>query len=269
MRKPKPRAPDDSGSGVSGPRYPVESVAKAAELLRLFGHHSELRLSDVGQTIGVAASTAHRLLTTLEASGMISQNTTTRCYEPGPELLHLARALTPSASRWSYARPFLADLGERAGATVSVVTLHHTDAAFVESVEAQTPLRVGSRLGACMPASCVSGGKILLAALSEEELLARYPDEALQTLTPRSIRTRSELLAELNKVRRRGSATNFGESEPDVSGVAVAVASRDGQVPFAIAVAAPSSRLAQSRVKAIVAELRKTAELLATAGSAA
>src|SRR5260370_27250856 len=73
-----------------------------------------------------------------------------------------------------------------------------------------------------MPASCVSGGKILLAALSDEELLARYPDEALEILTPRSIRTRTELLAELKQVRRRGSATNFGESEPDVSGVAVA-----------------------------------------------
>jgi len=262
------KSPEDSGAGAAGPRYPVESVAKAAELLRLFGQHSELRLSDVGQTLGVAASTAHRLLTTLEASGMISQNTTTRCYEPGPELLRLAQALTPSASRWSYARPFLADLGERVGATVSVVTLHHTDAAFVESVEAQTPLRVGSRLGARMPASCVSGGKILLAALSDEELLARYPDEALETLTPRSIRTRTELLAELKQVRRRGSATNFGESEPDVSGVAVAVASRAGEVPYAIAVAAPRSRLAQSRVKAIVAELRKTADLLATACSA-
>jgi DNA-binding IclR family transcriptional regulator len=259
------KSPEDSGASAAGPRYPVESVAKAAELLRLFGQHSELRLSDVGQMIGVAASTAHRLLTTLEASGMISQNTTTRCYEPGPELLGLARALTPSVSRWSYARPFLADLGERVGATVSVVTLHHTDAAFVESVEAETPLRVGSRLGARMPASCVSGGKILLAALSDEELLARYPGEALETLTPRSIRTRTELLAELKQVRRRGWATNFGESEPDVSGVAVAVGSRAGEVPYAIAVAAPRSRLAQSRVKAIVDELRKTADLLATA----
>src|SRR6266567_2366043 len=204
------KSPEDSGAGAAGPRYPVESVAKAAELLRLFGQHSELRLSDVAQTIGVSPSTAHRLLTTLEASGMISQNTTTRCYEPGPELLGLARALTPSVSRWSSARPALAD----------------------------------------------------------EELRARYPGEALETLTPRSIRTRTELLAELKQVRRRGWATNFGESEPDVSGVAVAVASRAGEVPFAIAVAAPRSRLAQSRVKAIVAELGKTADLLATACSA-
>jgi len=54
------KSPEDSGAGAAGPRHPVESVAKAAELLRLFGQHAELRLSDVGQTIGVAASTAHR-----------------------------------------------------------------------------------------------------------------------------------------------------------------------------------------------------------------
>jgi IclR family acetate operon transcriptional repressor len=261
------KSPEDSGKGDDGPRYRVDSVAKAADLLRLFGQHAELRLSDVGEWIGVSASTSHRLLTTLEASGMISQNTTTRCYEPGPELLDLARALTPSVSRWSYVRPFLADLSERVGETVNVVTLQHTDAAFVESVEAQTPLRVGSRLGALMPASCVSGGKILLAAYSDDELLALYPAERLDTLTERSIRTRTELFAELKKVRRRGSATNFGESEPDVSGVAVGVASGAGDVPYAIAVSAPTSRLAQSRVKAIVDELRKTADLLAMACS--
>src|SRR5260370_3367191 len=97
-----------------------------------------------------------------------------------------------------------------------------------------------------MPASCVSGGKILLAALSDEELLARYPGEALETLTPRSIRTRTELLAELKQVRRRSWATNFGESEPDVSGVATSVPRPAGEVPFAISVAPPIARLAHS-----------------------
>src|SRR2546430_15766969 len=128
------KAPDGSSSGVAGPRYPVDAVAKSAELLRLFGHHSELRLSDVGQTIGVSASTAHRLLTTLEASGMVSQNTTTRCYDTGPELPSLAQALTTSASRWSYARPVLANLGTSVGPTASIVTLHHTEPAAGASV---------------------------------------------------------------------------------------------------------------------------------------
>jgi DNA-binding IclR family transcriptional regulator len=262
------KTPDKSTTSATGPRYPVESVAKAAQLLSLFCDSTELRLSDVGVTLGVSPSTAHRLLTTLEAAGMIGQNATTRCYEPGPDLLNLARALTPSASRWSYMRPFLADLSDRVGETVSIVTLHGTEAVFVESVEAQSLVRVGSRLGARMPASCVSGGKILLAALSDDEVRARYPVETLETLTPRSIATRSELLAELKRVRRRGEATNFGESEPDISGVAVAVTSGAGAVPFAIAVAAPRSRLAQPRVKEIVAELRKTAELIIATGGA-
>jgi hypothetical protein len=39
-------------------------------------------------------------------------------------------------------------------------------------------------------------------------------------------------------------------------------------VSYAIAVSAPRSRLAQSRVKVIVDELRKTADLLVMAGSA-
>jgi len=259
--------PEDSGAGAAGPRHPVESVAKAAELLRLFGQHAELRLSDVGQTIGVAASTAHRLLTTLEASGMISQNTTTRCYEPGPELLRLARALTPSASRWSYARPF-----SPTWASVSVRRSACDPAAHGRGVR-----RVGG--GADPPAGGLTSGRPYAGQLRlrREDLAGgAFRRGAPRPLSRRTSRDsdpaehshRTELLAELKQVRRRGWATNFGESEPDVSGVAVTVASRAGEVPYAIAVAAPRSRLAQSRVKAIVDELRKTADLLATACSA-
>lgn len=245
-------------------RYPIESVTNAASLLSRFKGSHELRLSDVAESLAVSPSTAHRLLSTLEAAGMVDQNPTTRCYEPGPALRALAEALTPNATRWEGLRPYLMHLSQRLGETVNLVVLLGDEAAFVESVEAQVPLKVGSRVGVRMPASCVSGGKALLAELSDTELKAVFPSEKLQQLTTKSIGTRTELMAELGRVRKRGWATNFGESETDVSGVAVTVSSRDGKQPFAIAVAAPRSRLSNADVKVIVSELQKTADLLAS-----
>jgi DNA-binding IclR family transcriptional regulator len=244
-------------------------VSKASRVLAMLATSSQLKLSDVAEQLSVSPSTAHRLLTTLEAEQLLQQNPTSRCYEPGPGLIALAQALTPQRSRWDFARPFLEELGERVGETVNLITLQGTDVAFVESVEAPTALRVGSRHGAVMPAHCTSGGKLLLAQLTDDEIMERYPDKRLLSMTDKSIDTREGLLTELHKVSRRGYATNFGESESGISGVAVLVTDSAGRPKCALAVSAPSSRLSQARVKELVEDMRKTATLLIDADSPA
>jgi DNA-binding IclR family transcriptional regulator len=265
MARGSPRSGDQDGTTA---RYPIESVAKASRVLDMLSTMSQLKLSDVAEQLAVSVSTAHRLLTTLEDEQLLKQNATSRLYEPGPRLLAIAHAVTPQRSRWDFARPFLAELSERLGETVNLHTLQGTDVAFVESVEAPTPLRVGSRLGAVMPAHCTSGGKLLLAQLTEHEIKDRYPRVVLTQMTDKSIATRDDLFAELRRVSRRGYATNFGESEPGISGVAVLVADSAGPPKCALAVSAPSSRLSQARVKEFVEDMRKTAALLADADSA-
>ena len=44
------------------PQYPIESVDNALKLLLLLGERPEIRLTDASQYLGVASSTAHRLL---------------------------------------------------------------------------------------------------------------------------------------------------------------------------------------------------------------
>jgi DNA-binding IclR family transcriptional regulator len=263
----KPAGSGDDGGG--GARYPIESVSKASRVLAMLSTSSQLKLSDVAEQLSVSPSTAHRLLTTLEAEQLLRQNATSRCYEPGPGLLALAQALTPHRSRWDFARPFMEELGERVGETVNLITLQGTDIAFVESVEAPMALRVGSRLGAVMPAHCTSGGKLLLAQLTDDEIKLRYPNKRLPPMTDKSIATREDLLTELHRISRRGYSTNFGESEPGISGVAVLVTDSAGRPKCALAVSAPSSRLSQSRVKEFVEDMRKTAALLIDADTPA
>jgi len=146
---------------------------------------------------------------------MISQNTTTRCYEPGPELLGLARALTPSVSRWSYARPFLADLGERVGATVSVVTLHHRTR------------RSSSRWRRDPPAGRLTSGRPHAGelCLRRKILLRRFRRGAPRPLSRRSSRDSdsAEHSHRTGCCRAQAGtatrwATNFGESEPTSAG---------------------------------------------------
>jgi DNA-binding IclR family transcriptional regulator len=174
----------------------------------------------------------------------------------------VANSVSSGRSRWNFAVPYLAELSSRVAGTVNVMVLQGTEVAFVESMEAATAVRVGSRLGAIMPAHCTSGGKALLARLADDEIAGRYGERPLEAMTAKSIQSLDELRTELRRTRKRGYAINFGESELEVSGVAVAV---DGVEPYAVAVSAPSPRLAQARVKELVAEICKTAGLLVDA----
>jgi IclR family acetate operon transcriptional repressor len=245
----------DSGSA----RYPIASVANAARIIYLLSDDHVLKVSDVSSRLGVSLSAAHRLLTTLEDEQLLTQDTTTRCYVPGPKLVAVANSVSSGRSRWNFALPYLAELSSRVGGTVNIMILHGTEVAFVESVEATTAVRVGSRLGAIMPAHCTSGGKALLARLTDDEIAERYGDTPLQRMTAKSIQTLDQLRTELKRTTKHGYATNFGESEPEVSGVGVAVV---GIEPEAVAVSAHSPRLAPARVKEFAAEICKTVRLL-------
>jgi DNA-binding IclR family transcriptional regulator len=260
------RASSPEDAEPTAARYPIVSVANAARIIYLLSDNQQLKVSDIAVRLGVSLSAAHRLLTTLEDEELLAQDATTRCYGPGSKLISVANAISSGHSRWDFARPYLADLSSRVGGTVNIITLHGTEAAFVESVEAPTPVRVGSRLGSVMPAHCTSGGKALLAKLPSEEVARRYSETTLAGMTDKSIATLSALQAELRRTAKRGYATNFGESEPEVSGIAVAV---DGVDPYALAVSAPSSRLAPARVKELVDEIRKTTRLLIDASGMA
>ncbi|WP_166459309.1 IclR family transcriptional regulator [Amycolatopsis pithecellobii] len=219
----------------------VSSVDNALSILLLFKSRNVLRVADVAAQLGVARSTAHRLLVSLTQRGFAVQEPVTRAYTPGPELTEIGLAVVDMLDIRGRARPYLSALAEEMRETISLVTLEGTNVRFLDSLESPQILRVGSRTGQLLPAHCVSGGKVLLSTLSRDAFDALYPDEKLPTLTSRSIGTKTALLKALDVIRERGYATNQEESEPDVTAVAVTFGPANS--PAAITVAAPTSRV--------------------------
>jgi DNA-binding IclR family transcriptional regulator len=203
----------------------------------------------VADELGTSRSTAHRLLAMLEYRGFARQDDETRAYEAGPGVVDM-RAL---------ARPALERLCEQVGETVHLVALRGASVVFLDSVETSHGLRVGSRVGVEMPAHCTAGGKALLAQLSAEEVQRLHAGHRLERMTSRSVTSLAKLRRELTEVRRRGYATNSGESEHGVAAVAVAIPGRPGDRRAAITVSAPADRLTEQRVPKIASAAKRAA----------
>jgi DNA-binding IclR family transcriptional regulator len=257
--KRQPKAVEPAADSLA-PQYPIESVDNALKLLLLLGEQPQIRLSEATRYLGVASSTAHRLLAMLTYRGFVRQDPVSKAYLPGPSLTGVAFAIFSRIDIQRSATPIMRALSERLRESIHVGMLDGANVHFVAAVEGPAAVRVASRLGRTMPAHCTSTGKALLAELSEPELRQLLPDEKLQRITSRSIGSRSELEAELSRVRERGYAINREESEEGVASVAVAIPTRAPGLRLALNAAAPQNRLDSTQYASVAAALTEAAK---------
>ena len=233
---------DSAGEKV--PPYALASVDNALRLLLLLQEREEIRLSEAAAGLGVANSTAHRLLATLGHRGFVVQERS-RAYRRGPALL--ARRRTWGQRALQTAHTQLARLSAQTRETTHLVVLEGNGTRFLDCVESPQVLRVGSRTGMLLPAHTNSGGKALLARLPDAELRALYP-RGLPLGREGRTTDLDALRRILTATRRRGYGTNTNESERGVSAAGRHLCGPDGAVIGALVVAAPSARCPRQRL---------------------
>jgi IclR family acetate operon transcriptional repressor len=241
----------------------------ALRLLMLFRDTPRVRLSEASEHLGVAHSTAHRLMAMLAYHGFARQEAGSRAYVAGPALVEIGLAAVRELDIRLHARPVLESLAASLGETVHLAVLEGGNVRYLDAVESPRALRVASRTGSALAANCTASGKAMLAELPDAEVAAIFAgQDTLSALTGRSITSCARLLAELRRVRARGCAVNVEESEEGVASVAVAVRGprpcqpgrlRRRAPAAALAVSGPVSRMTGPAIEKIAAELRERA----------
>jgi DNA-binding IclR family transcriptional regulator len=224
----------------------TQSVIKALQVLELYSTDTTLRVIDVAQQLGVANSTAHRLLNTLREQGYVRQEGNSSRYGPGQALFRLARRFDRDRALTEAALPHLVSLRSAVNETVNFQVLAGRDTLFAASLEDTHRLRVAQRSGTRALAYLSAGGRVLLSCLDEAQIRALY-SEPLSVPHSHATYTIDDLLADLLLVRRQGYALNSGDLDRDVAAISAAVSDRDGLPVAAISIAAPATRMPRGR----------------------
>ncbi len=218
----------------TGPAYPIASVNNALLLLLLFREQPRVRLTDACKYLGVAHSTAHRLLAMLAHHGFVQQEPVTRAYIAGPALVEVGLAVVGSLNVREQARPMMEELAAETGETVHLGVLEGDQVRYADAVESERALRVVARTGTLVPAHCTSLGKALLAQLTDQQVAALYPAVCRAVHCPHRPVDHDPGEADergVAQARARGYAVNAGETEDDVGSVAVAFRDFAGRPP--------------------------------------
>lgn len=246
-----------ASDGTGRPTYAITSVDNALRLLLLFRERRRLRVSDASSYLGVAHSTAHRLLAMLTYHDFVRQEERDRTYVAGPALIEVGLAAVRNMDLRSAARPILQELAEAFGETVHLSRLEGGNVRYLDAIESSKALRVISRIGSTLPATCTASGKALLAELDPEEVRQLGDGFGVPIGT---LGLSAELLRE---VRRRGFAYNDQEAEDGVFSVAAAARGECAPGMLALSVSAPKSRMDERRVAEIGRRCRAAAAKLA------
>jgi len=219
------------------------SVANAARVLKAFTpNEREWGVTDLARRLGIAKSTAHRLLATLTDEGLLEQDPASGRYRLGLIVFDMAAAAQSMDLHEAVLAP-MTQLRNRTGETVQVAVLDGREVVYVERLDSPNTLRLFLEVGRRNSAHSTGCGKALLAFLPPEQLDRRLRNWKLNAKTPHTITDATALRRDLAEARRRGYAVNRRESEAGVISVAAPIRDIGGRPIAAISVAGPAERL--------------------------
>lgn len=222
----------------------LSSVRNAARLLKEFGRGDrEIGVTEVSRRLGIGKSTAHRLLSTLADERLLEQDPLTGAYRLGLAMYELGASVALHTDLHEACSPVLDQLRNATRETVQVAVLDGREVVYIERRESPQTLRLFGRVGHRNSAHCTSTGKVLLAALSPEDLEATLRGWRLERKTPYTITDPRALRSGLEEVRHRGWAENVGESELGAASIAAAIRNERGDVVAALSIVGPVQRL--------------------------
>jgi DNA-binding IclR family transcriptional regulator len=234
----------------------AERVSQILELLSLAAR--PLSLQELSQNLELHASTAHRLLKTLEDEGLVARPDGTELYRLGPTILRLSTRMLSQYPVRDVAAPYLYRLASDLGLTAAVSRYEDGYVTYLDCKESPEPIHIVLRAGGTAPAHCIPSGWVQLAYLGDAEI-DRLAERGLCPYGSGLLVDVVELKQHLATVRQQGYATG-GDWLPGVDGAAVAILDSDDRPIAAISVIAFAGQISPALIPSMIAAMQHAAD---------
>jgi IclR family transcriptional regulator, KDG regulon repressor len=254
----QPRASDARQEKRGG----VQSLARAFSILEEVARSRDgINLAELSRKVGLHNSTTFHLVKTMVSLGYIRQIKDDKRYRIGRPLFALAANALDEIEMVSLATPVLEDLSRETGESGHFAVPMGDSVVVIARTAGPGAFQLTERVGVVRPAHCTALGKVILAALKQDQLDGFLRRAELTQVTPTSITDAAALKKNLEDVRQSGVAFDDAEFNPEVRCIAVPVRDFTGQIMGAVGISGPIWRLniqaLQSRAQAVQAAARR------------
>lgn len=211
----------------------IEALARGLDVIRCFrARENALPLSEVASRADLARPTARRILLTLVELGYA--RVVGGSYSLTPRVLELGMAYSLSQGLWEIALPHIEELVARTNESSSIAQLDGSDIVYVCRVAVSKIVGLRVSVGTKFPALPTSLGKVLLAALSPEELKQVLSQPSRSGIEPRTSLETQDVDHILRDVRAKGWSLTDEELALGIRSVAAPLRDGNGKVIAAL-----------------------------------
>lgn len=219
----------------------LQSVLAALDLLDCFAEREDFGVSELARNIGVAKSTAHRLLTTLCARGYAERDEETGRYRLGLHLYELGHLAVSRSDIRNAALPLLQEIHQRTGATVHLGVADGDEVIYLERIIGRDSLSTWAGVGRRLPSLTTSSGKAMYAHSP------RFANGRLQGPLPKAFGDDGLMAGRyrvaLQETVKRGFAMSVDEQIKGLTSIASPVVGHSGTARAAISIVGPTKKM--------------------------
>lgn len=238
----------------------VQSVDRALTILDILKDNADgIGVTELSKRLGVAKSTIHRLLTSLQNKGFVTKNQKNDKYVLGLKLVELGSYVLQNIDIRAVAAEPLRELAHITGETAHLVSMDQGEIVYIDKVESNATIRMFSQIGKRAPVHCTGVGKAMLAYLPEKDVEDIINAKGMQKFTNNTLTTKEDLKSNLNFIKESGYSVDDEEHEVGIRCVAAPIFDHTGNTIAGISIAAPINRMYEDKLKSHVEIVKKYA----------
>jgi IclR family transcriptional regulator, acetate operon repressor len=241
----------------------VQALTRAISILRATAESGEgLTLTEIARATGLAPSTAHRLLTTLQQDRFVQFEPQGGRWTIGVGAFAIGNAFLSARDIVRCARPLLRRLVDKSGETANLAVLDEDMAVYLGQVANREFVRAICKPGGRTFLHSSSLGKSMLALMRPEDVYRILATKGMARFTEKTIDSIGRMTNDLAGVRTLGYAVDDEEYSLGLRCVAAAITNEHGEPIGAVSISGPTMRVARERIPQLGALVRSIADEL-------
>lgn len=221
---------------------------------------SGLGVREVARRLDMSPASVQRLINSLEELGYLEQVREARTYRLSFKAFFLGHSTLRSDRLTSAAIPELERLTTHHKVSAYLAVRRETRAVYLQVLEGHGFVATHVAPGQSTLLHVTAMGKVLLSAMSDEDVRALYPDGVLERPTSKSVSDLPELLAQLAHIRREGIAYIIEENLFGIAAIGAPIRDYTGNVIASVSIAIPTSSHVDEELKRLSGVLREVCE---------
>ncbi|MEZ5930737.1 MAG: IclR family transcriptional regulator [Alphaproteobacteria bacterium] len=245
----------------------IQVLERAIGIMEAVAAVDGITLTSLAHQTGTTTSTAHRILTTLEANGFVTMDRERKLWFIGVTAFQVGAGFLRNRKVVDLARPLMRDLMAETGESVNLGIEDNGAIVYLAQIECHNPIRAFHRPGTRTMIHSSAMGKAILASWSDQAIKKLMEKVGMPGFTRKTLTNDRRFFADLEKTRERQWAFDDEEATIGMRCVAAAVYNEFSEVVAAVSISGPTTRLTYDRIGELGPRIKRAAaEMTAAIG---